>query len=72
MYFYESEGKNYDHLLKILILGKEEIGKTFFTKRINLYKNYKEFKSLSKNYLTTMIVDFTSKKKIFNGKIYKF
>ena len=72
MYFFESEDKNYNCILKILILGKEEIGKTFFTKRINLYKNYKEFNKLSKNYLTTIGMDFISKRKKFNGKIYQF
>ena len=71
MYFFESEDKNYNCILKILILGKEEIGKTFFTKRINLYKNYKQFKNLSKNYLSTIGLDFIITKKKFNGKIYK-
>ena len=72
MYFLKYTEEEYDYILKILIIGKEEIGKTFFRERIKFYGDYKKYNNISKDYKTTIGVDFMVVKKKFNDKIYKF
>ena len=64
---------NYDYLLKILLLGGNGIGKTTFCKRIiKFYNDYKLFKELSKNHLTTIGIDSYITRFKYNNKIFKF
>ena len=62
----------YDYLIKLLILGKESIGKTKFLKRIELFDDYKSFKEICRNYLTTIGIDFRVFAIKYNNKIFKF
>ena len=71
MYFLKYT-EEYDYMLKIVIIGKDKIGKTFFKERIKFYEDYKKYNNISKDYKTTIGVDFTVVKKKFNDKIYKF
>ena len=43
MEFINEEPKQIDYTLKILILGKERIGKSIFAQRLNINNNNKEF-----------------------------
>ena len=64
---------NYDYLLKILLLGGNGIAKTTFCKRIiKLYNDYKLFKELFKNHLTTIGIDSYITRFKYNNKIFKF
>ena len=42
--------------LKFIIIGKTQIGKSFFSNRINL--NYSKYQKLNLNYLQTIGLDF--------------
>ena len=64
--------KEYDYKLRIVLMGKEEIGKTFFKKRIELYKDYKKFNHLHKYYIATFGLDDILLLIKFNDKLYKF
>ena len=70
MYFDKSI-KKCDFRLKIVFLGKAEIGKTILYKKIELYNDYKQFKILNKTYIPTCGYDFMIIGKKFNGKTYK-
>ena len=70
MYFDKSIKKD-DFRLKIVFLGKAEIGKTILYKKIELYNDYKQFKILNKTYIPTYGYDFMIIGKKFNGKTYK-
>ena len=70
MYF-DKNIKKYDFELRIVFLGKAEIGKTILYKKIELYNDYKQFKILNKTYIPTCGYDFMIIGKKFNGKTYK-
>ena len=61
----------YDYSLKILIIGKDSIGKTIFLKRIKLLDDYKSFMKLPHDYLPTIGIDFDIIRIKFNNKIFK-
>ena len=63
--------KKYDFELRIVFLGKAEIGKTILYKKIGLYNDYKQFKLLNKDYIPTFGVEFMIIGKKFNGETYK-
>ena len=65
------ESEYYDYIIKVLILGKDSIGKTIFLKRIKLLDDYKSFKKLSHNYLPTIGSYFDIMRIKFNNKIFK-
>ena len=71
MYFLKYT-EEYDYMLKIVIIGKDEIGKTFFKERIKFYDDYKKYNNISKDYKITIGLDFMIVMKKFNDKIYKF
>ena len=70
MYF-DKNIKKYDFELRIVFLGKAEIGKTILYKKIGLYNDYKQFKLLNKDYIPTFGVEFMIIGKKFNGETYK-
>ena len=53
-------------------MGKDQIGKTMFYKRIELCNDYKSFNKLPKNYLLTIGIDSYVTRFKFNYKIFKF
>ena len=68
---FTSTNKKYDYFLRILLLGKDQIGKTLFCKRIELCNDYKSFNKLPKDYLITIGIDFYVTRFKFNNKIFK-
>ncbi len=61
-----------DFFLKIVFAGKSQIGKTFLSKKISFYNDYKTFNQLPKNYNSTIGIEFIAKGKKLNDKMYKF
>ena len=60
----------FDYMIKLILLGKDSIGKTQFFERIKLFEDYKSFKKKSNNYLTTVGIDFCIFKIKFNNKVF--
>ena len=59
-----------DYFIKVLLIGKESIGKTIFTFRLT--KTYSEFKEIPKDYIATIGVEFYSKTITINNKNIKY
>ena len=57
--------------IKVIIVGKCKTGKSTFNFRIKT-KNYSEFKSLNKSYLSTVGFEFFSEKIKIKNKILHF
>ena len=71
MYFSENP-EIYDFFVKIVSVGKSQIGKTILSKKISFYNDYKTFNQLPKNYNSTIGIEFIAKGKKLNDKMYKF
>ena len=72
MEFIISRPQQIDYDLKIIVAGKEKIGKSIFIQRISVDNNYKEFSKLNNsNYIPTIGVDYKVKFLKFNDKIFK-
>ena len=67
---FTSSTNEYDYSFKIILLGKDQIGKTMFCKRI--YNDYKSFIKWPKNYLLTIGIDSYFIRFKYNNKIFKF
>ena len=61
---------DYDYITKVVLIGKESIGKTIF--RFRLTKAYSQFKEIPKDYEATIGVDFCSKTITINNKNIKY
>ena len=72
MEFINEEPKQIDYTLKILILGKERIGKSIFAQRLNINNNSKEFFSLDYlSHIRTIGVNYLMKYIKVHNKIFK-
>ena len=63
--------QDYDYVIKLVLVGKDSIGKTKFLDRIKKLDDYKSFKEKFNNYLFTVGIDFHIIKLIYNNKLFK-
>ena len=71
MYFSENP-EIYDFFVKIVSVGKSQIGKSFLSRKIAFFNDYKTFNQLPKYYNSTIGLEFMEKGKKLNNKMYKF